>query len=376
MHYVGITAYTAVVWLVTIKCALETSTWTKWNHITTWGSFATWYIFLIVYGEMWSYLLEMGENWHHMYRFLFPNFMNHWAVVFLAVSIGATRDVVWKFWKRTFRPQLQHRVQRWEAYVREGRHGLTDFNYAMMKRVHPELIPRQRVQDAPRKAPPPAPDDMDGDPLDGHMTDGSAEAHSGFVSMQGDQSQRGSWDGGADQNYQQPLISSGFGDPGPQRVRRQAPGHPGYASQYGHMGPPISGYAFSQAEGQQVELMAARSGADAPWAHGLRQPSPRAQVHPPGRMPISGMVENHDGGMGSMHGMRSAHTGRAPPRNPHGPPQHRPHPSGPGSTPQQYGVRPLSPGSYHLRPGPGGYESPPQQMRQGPLQPSRDPGWT
>lgn len=44
--------YTCVVWVVNLQMALAVSYFTLIQHVLIWGSIATWYLFLIVYGAM------------------------------------------------------------------------------------------------------------------------------------------------------------------------------------------------------------------------------------------------------------------------------------------------------------------------------------
>eukprot|EP01062_Namystynia_karyoxenos_P061846 TRINITY_DN5451_c0_g2_i1.p1 TRINITY_DN5451_c0_g2~~TRINITY_DN5451_c0_g2_i1.p1 ORF type:complete len:1429 (+),score=548.54 TRINITY_DN5451_c0_g2_i1:155-4441(+) len=344
MHWTGITAYTAVIWVVTLKCALETLSWTKYNHIALWGSAAMWYVFLIVYGEIWSFILEMGEDWHKMYLFVLRD-PKHWTVVLAAVVIALGRDVGWKFAQRTFQPTLLHKVQQWEAFTRQPG-GLTDFNYRMMARVHPELLPRERQDGAP-----PAP------PAEPEALTPSAPPPQQVVKEQPlpvlppsqlQQQQRGPPDrsrGSLPPQQQQvmPPQSARYESTTPlapwpqpqhqytpQRVRRAPPGHPpGWVSSQHHNAAHLGdecGFSFSQGDGGQVAFIAARA-QGARWAQGFsaRLPSPRAQAHAPGTMAIGGMVDQHHASGSSARDYR-------------------------GPSPQQRqlgtGARPLSPAAY------------------------------
>eukprot|EP01065_Artemidia_motanka_P045929 TRINITY_DN6843_c8_g1_i1.p1 TRINITY_DN6843_c8_g1~~TRINITY_DN6843_c8_g1_i1.p1 ORF type:complete len:1437 (+),score=399.66 TRINITY_DN6843_c8_g1_i1:114-4424(+) len=344
MHWTGITAYTAVIWVVTLKVALETVSWTKYNHFATWGSLGMWYFFIIVYGEIWSFVLEMGEDWHKMYIFVLSDF-KHWSAVFLAVTVSLYRDVCWKFAQRAFKPTLLHKVQRWEAFIREERHGLKDFNYRMMQRQHPELIPRERqlgvppgdgddepavpLKEDPPLPPPqtgyqPAPVEANGGqgnavpmPGPGPVTSlsplqppadrsrGMQVYHSGPADVSSiDQSHHSPWP------HPQHPVGYPYSQHSPHsgRIRRAPPGHPPgtkFVTRYaGNVGDE-TGFSFSQAEGNQVEIIAARS-SGARWAQGFgRLPSPRAQAHAPGTMAIGGMVDSHPDDVRMSAGYRS-----------------------------------------------------------------------
>ena len=63
----GLTGYTAVIMVVTAKCALESSSWTLFNILTIVGSVASWFVFLFIYcnievgGQRW-YAFKIGEK--------------------------------------------------------------------------------------------------------------------------------------------------------------------------------------------------------------------------------------------------------------------------------------------------------------------------
>eukprot|EP00755_Sulcionema_specki_P009928 Sspe_Gene.45043::Locus_22187_Transcript_1_1_Confidence_1.000_Length_4308::g.45043::m.45043/K14802/DRS2, ATP8A; phospholipid-transporting ATPase len=231
MHWLGITAYSSVVWVVTLKCALETTSWTWVNHVATWGSLGMWYVFLLVYGHMWEF--GIGPEWYKMYMVVLVD-SKHWLTVVLCITIAMYRDVTWKFYQRTFMPKLVHKIQAWEKLVQNST--IKTFNYRIMKRVHPELLPRIRQQTMAKKRPAP-----------------STTAN--------------------------PLTTA---QPGAARSLPQAPsmGQTGY-----------TGYAFSQSEGNQIEVMANRpETTGARWAHENNY-TRRAILSQPGQMAIDQVVE-------------------------------------------------------------------------------------
>eukprot|EP01063_Lacrimia_lanifica_P020111 TRINITY_DN27471_c0_g1_i1.p1 TRINITY_DN27471_c0_g1~~TRINITY_DN27471_c0_g1_i1.p1 ORF type:complete len:1378 (+),score=457.58 TRINITY_DN27471_c0_g1_i1:174-4307(+) len=307
MFWLGATAYTSVVWVVTLKSALITTSWTWVNHLTTWGSVFMWYVFLLVYGHAWTSPLGIGPEWYRIYEIIFAD-PKHYFVVIITVSTALFRDYAWMFAEGVFKPTLLHIVRAWEAMKRDEY--LQDFNYNLMKRVHPHVLPRPRIKDkkkrrkaAPEGAPPggPAPP-----PAGGTWAPGPAKEEEGSLSSP-------LIPQGAEDNPRVGYQQQGYADQG----YHHAPHHPHYYSQragsYGHPvapdpygypyqhGPPgaydqsfrphfpappppgpwhghglHTGYAFSHGEaGDQIQLMASRiphnAGAESiRWAPGYR----------------------------------------------------------------------------------------------------------
>eukprot|EP01062_Namystynia_karyoxenos_P021475 TRINITY_DN18171_c0_g1_i1.p1 TRINITY_DN18171_c0_g1~~TRINITY_DN18171_c0_g1_i1.p1 ORF type:complete len:1326 (+),score=367.78 TRINITY_DN18171_c0_g1_i1:74-4051(+) len=110
LTWLGVTSYTAVVWVVTAKCALLSTSWTWPNHFAVWISLASWYLFLIVYGEVYLPKL-LGVLWYRAYRHVLAGPL-HWAAVALCVPAACTREFVWKYHQRNHRPELLHEIQR------------------------------------------------------------------------------------------------------------------------------------------------------------------------------------------------------------------------------------------------------------------------
>eukprot|EP01006_Ploeotia_vitrea_P021670 TRINITY_DN54101_c0_g1_i1.p1 TRINITY_DN54101_c0_g1~~TRINITY_DN54101_c0_g1_i1.p1 ORF type:complete len:1157 (+),score=117.86 TRINITY_DN54101_c0_g1_i1:36-3506(+) len=91
----GTIIYTAAVLVVNLKLALEIESWTVVHHVTVWGSIAVWFIFLLIYGEIFSTALPAVEM-YHVFKELAPH-MNFWFVSLVTVCIALMRDLLWKY---------------------------------------------------------------------------------------------------------------------------------------------------------------------------------------------------------------------------------------------------------------------------------------
>eukprot|EP01062_Namystynia_karyoxenos_P058547 TRINITY_DN5006_c0_g2_i1.p1 TRINITY_DN5006_c0_g2~~TRINITY_DN5006_c0_g2_i1.p1 ORF type:complete len:1424 (+),score=501.25 TRINITY_DN5006_c0_g2_i1:74-4273(+) len=343
MHWAGITVYTCVIWVVTLKAALETISWTWINHLATWGSALTWYIFLVIYGELWSFAAEMGEDWHLMYRVVLSD-VRHWFVLIVTVFLALYRDLCWKFVRRTFHTSLLHKVQLWESYARDAANtGVDDFNYTMMQVGHSELLPRPRqVQKAAPRAPAADTVAPPGTVPDAARPRAESGAPGGPPAQQAARAQAAPPRAGVahfpaphpadrwqpDNNVPPPPLYSSMS------LQRAPPGHmPGthaVSRMSGALSANHTGYAFSYAEPSaslsQVEALAARAGAgNAGWAQGFSYPRrlSRAAHHPahgqpyelaPQQQHVREPPPRHlgDSSMGAAPGMMSVHSPVSP----------------------------------------------------------------
>ncbi|KAI8580635.1 hypothetical protein K450DRAFT_236545 [Umbelopsis ramanniana AG] len=109
--WVGTTIFTATLAAILYKGCLITDTWTKWSVIMIPGSMVIWFIYmpLVAYvGPMlpWGIFLEYTG----IIPVLFGN-VNYWLFILLVPLLANTRDYIWKFYKRMYRPQMYHFVQ-------------------------------------------------------------------------------------------------------------------------------------------------------------------------------------------------------------------------------------------------------------------------
>ncbi|KAF0976515.1 hypothetical protein FDP41_004414 [Naegleria fowleri] len=114
-YSIGIVVYSCVLVVITIKIALETSSWT-WMHVVFYlGSLLIWPLFIFVYGSLfyafrfpYPVLKEFYDILQEYRIFLTPHF---WVVLMVTVAICCLRDVFWKFWVRIQSRKLYYEVQ-------------------------------------------------------------------------------------------------------------------------------------------------------------------------------------------------------------------------------------------------------------------------
>eukprot|EP00668_Euglena_longa_P001273 GGOE01001505.1.p1 GENE.GGOE01001505.1~~GGOE01001505.1.p1 ORF type:complete len:1133 (-),score=369.93 GGOE01001505.1:261-3659(-) len=93
MDGLGVTVYTVVVLVVNLKAGLECQSWTWLHHFAIWGSILVWYIFMMVYGTIFSLSPAMWGMIIRLYKL--PQF---WLVSLLTPVIALLRDVLWKYY--------------------------------------------------------------------------------------------------------------------------------------------------------------------------------------------------------------------------------------------------------------------------------------
>eukprot|EP01064_Diplonema_japonicum_P034379 TRINITY_DN70_c2_g1_i1.p1 TRINITY_DN70_c2_g1~~TRINITY_DN70_c2_g1_i1.p1 ORF type:complete len:1371 (+),score=321.27 TRINITY_DN70_c2_g1_i1:64-4113(+) len=92
LFHLGVLVYTNVVLCVTLKLALHVSSWTWLHHIFFWCSFATWPIFLVLYGAVFfSYGTMNGELEDSASWAMF------WMILITTMYACLTRDFVWRY---------------------------------------------------------------------------------------------------------------------------------------------------------------------------------------------------------------------------------------------------------------------------------------
>eukprot|EP01116_Phalansterium_solitarium_P004039 TRINITY_DN1491_c0_g1_i2.p1 TRINITY_DN1491_c0_g1~~TRINITY_DN1491_c0_g1_i2.p1 ORF type:complete len:1331 (+),score=449.05 TRINITY_DN1491_c0_g1_i2:287-4279(+) len=112
LDHLGYTVFSCVIMVVTLKIALETRYWSSVNHVFTWVSLGSWFIFMVVYGTIWGWgpTFNVGKETYFVFADLFSS-GTYWFVVILTTTCCLWRDVTWKYVERTFLPKPRHILQ-------------------------------------------------------------------------------------------------------------------------------------------------------------------------------------------------------------------------------------------------------------------------
>jgi hypothetical protein len=115
MLSLGITVYTCVVFTVTIKCAIEMSSYTWIHWVSLVASVIVWYLFVVVYGSIYYvfpyYRLPFSETHDILQEWRIFGSSTFWFTVLLTVTVALLRDVFWKCWIRNTGRNLYYKIQ-------------------------------------------------------------------------------------------------------------------------------------------------------------------------------------------------------------------------------------------------------------------------
>eukprot|EP00002_Diphylleia_rotans_P038240 TRINITY_DN867_c0_g1_i12.p1 TRINITY_DN867_c0_g1~~TRINITY_DN867_c0_g1_i12.p1 ORF type:complete len:1187 (+),score=232.09 TRINITY_DN867_c0_g1_i12:63-3623(+) len=108
----GTTIYSCVILTVNLKLTLELASWTFVHHIVVWGTIIFWAIYIPVYSRFYE-IAGLGPEFVGMDEMLYqtPIF---YLITILVVLSCLSRDIVWKYIKRTYMPKWYHIVQELE----------------------------------------------------------------------------------------------------------------------------------------------------------------------------------------------------------------------------------------------------------------------
>ncbi len=123
MYSLGITIYSCVLFTVTIKVALETSSFTVLHFIFLVFSMLSWYAFVFSYGSFFYAFADGSVFTKNRYHFPLPEFYGilqefrvflvwrYWFTVCITVALALLRDYFYKAFVRNSAKNLYYQVQ-------------------------------------------------------------------------------------------------------------------------------------------------------------------------------------------------------------------------------------------------------------------------
>eukprot|EP00761_Pharyngomonas_kirbyi_P011814 gb/GECH01011840.1/.p1 GENE.gb/GECH01011840.1/~~gb/GECH01011840.1/.p1 ORF type:complete len:1231 (+),score=299.55 gb/GECH01011840.1/:1-3693(+) len=135
---IGIAMYTAVVIVVNLKVAIETSTFNWVTVVLIGGSILSWFVFVIIYGSLFA-ILKFGDFAPMFFEYRNFGSILFWLVVLLTVTLALSRDLGWKFYLRSSSRQLYYAVQKADATGRQIEKDMMLQSYPMEESVDIEL---------------------------------------------------------------------------------------------------------------------------------------------------------------------------------------------------------------------------------------------
>ncbi|KAL0441390.1 UNVERIFIED_CONTAM: putative phospholipid-transporting ATPase 4 [Sesamum radiatum] len=113
MTAVGTAMMTCVIWAVNCQIALTMCHFTWIQHFLIWGSVATWYVFLLIYGEM-HYALQV--NAYRVLREILAPAPIYWTSTILVTVVCNIPYLVHISFQRSFNPLDHHVIQEIKYY--------------------------------------------------------------------------------------------------------------------------------------------------------------------------------------------------------------------------------------------------------------------
>lgn len=116
MDVVGTTMFTCIIWAVNAQIALTMSHFTWIQHLLVWGSIATWYIFLVLYGLMPP---SISGNVHELLVEALASAPLYWIAMFLVVVACNLPYFAHISIQRTLNPLDHHIIQEIKYYRKD-----------------------------------------------------------------------------------------------------------------------------------------------------------------------------------------------------------------------------------------------------------------
>jgi magnesium-transporting ATPase (P-type) len=119
----GVTVYTCVILVVTLKVGLESYSWTAFHHLIIWGSILAWFVYQTVYSLLWELVpawrfwpvTTVDDSTRDIYFSFYIAAQNSafWFILILTIVVALLRDVVWECISRNivYTRQLFHALQ-------------------------------------------------------------------------------------------------------------------------------------------------------------------------------------------------------------------------------------------------------------------------
>ncbi|AAS52270.2 ADR350Wp [Eremothecium gossypii ATCC 10895] len=143
-HWVwGVAIYTTSIIIVLGKAALITNQWTKFTVLAIPGSLVFWLLFFPIY----AYLLpglNVSKEYYGIVSHVYGSF-TFWAMCYVLPVLALLRDLLWKYYKRTYTPESYHVVQEMQKYdISDNRPRIEQFQKAIRKVRQVQRMKKQR----------------------------------------------------------------------------------------------------------------------------------------------------------------------------------------------------------------------------------------
>ncbi|KNC84425.1 hypothetical protein SARC_03353 [Sphaeroforma arctica JP610] len=116
---IGTTIYTAIFLTATLKICLIMDAWTKWTHVSVWGSILIYFLFLFVYCVIWPGMGYDIAQPVYMIELKMYGSAVFWFTILIAPLMANSRDYIWKAFHRFYNPEDYHIIQEMERLQKD-----------------------------------------------------------------------------------------------------------------------------------------------------------------------------------------------------------------------------------------------------------------
>lgn len=139
----GTAVYTTCCLTALGKASLVVTMWTKFTLLAIPGSFILWLLWFPAYATI-APMINVSEEYLGVLNVTYPS-LTFWAMVFGVSVLCLTRDLAWKFFKRSYNPESYHYVQEIQKYnIQDYRPRMEQFQKAIRKVRQVQRIKKQR----------------------------------------------------------------------------------------------------------------------------------------------------------------------------------------------------------------------------------------
>ncbi|KAJ6245375.1 putative phospholipid-transporting atpase [Anaeramoeba flamelloides] len=114
----SILIYSCVVFVVNLKCAIETTFWTWVHHVTIWGSVAVWFIFVLIFSNSFFFSSDLYQIGNVLFKLPF-----FWLTLLFVVTLCLLPDILIKFYQRNYSPKDFQIIQEQERIEKKNPEG-------------------------------------------------------------------------------------------------------------------------------------------------------------------------------------------------------------------------------------------------------------
>ncbi|OWB86297.1 hypothetical protein B5S33_g4983 [[Candida] boidinii] len=139
----GVAVYTASILTSLGKAALVSSQWTKFTLIAIPGSLAIWLVLFPIYGSL-APRSGVSKEYFGIVPVVYGS-LTYWMMVLILPVICLSRDLLWKYYKRTWNPEFYHEVQKIQKYqIQDHKPRFTSFQRTIRKVRQVHRMKKQR----------------------------------------------------------------------------------------------------------------------------------------------------------------------------------------------------------------------------------------